>query len=80
MSFPQLIRLIKNHLLLVIFLPLLIAVFVFFLTRNEKREYTANTLIYTGLASGYTIESGQNSRIDYFTVNNAFDNLINTVK
>jgi capsular polysaccharide biosynthesis protein len=80
MSFPQLIRLIKNHLILVVFLPLLIAALVFFLTRNEKREYTANTLIYTGLLSGYTIESGQGSRIDYLTVNNDFDNLINTVK
>ncbi|MFN8345317.1 MAG: hypothetical protein U0X91_09945 [Spirosomataceae bacterium] len=80
MTLSQLTRLLKSHLLLAIAFPLLIAGTIFFLTRNEKREYNANTLIYTGLASGYTLESGQNNRIDYFTVNNAFDNLINTVK
>lgn len=60
--------------------PASLAVAVFFMTRNTKREFSANTLVYTGLASGYTLESGDNDRIDYFTVNNAFDNLINTVK
>lgn len=80
MNISQLTRLIKKHLLLVSIFPVLISTLIFFLTRNEKREYTANTLIYTGLASGYTLESGQNNRVDYFAVNNAFDNLINTVK
>jgi polysaccharide biosynthesis transport protein len=80
MNISQLTRLIKKHLLLVSIFPVLISILIFVLTRNEKREYNANTLIYTGLASGYTLESGQNNRVDYFAVNNAFDNLINTVK
>jgi capsular polysaccharide biosynthesis protein len=80
MSLIQLISLLRKNLWVIVILPVVTAVAIFFLTRNEKREYNANTLIYTGLASGYTLESGQNSRTDYFATNNAFDNLINIVK
>jgi uncharacterized protein involved in exopolysaccharide biosynthesis len=33
-------------------------------------------LLYTGLASGYSITSGSDERVDYFAVNNAFDNIL----
>lgn len=73
-------RLIKKYRWLVISLPTLTSLLIGLLTRHQPREYSANTLIYTGLASGYTLESNQNNRVDYFAVNNAFDNLINTLK
>ncbi len=80
MSLLQFISLLRKNLWIVLLLPILTASIIFFLTRNEKREYGSNTLIYTGIASGYTLESGQNSKVDYYSVNNAFDNLINLVK
>jgi len=53
---------------------------VFMLTRDMKKEYISSTLVYTGLASGYSITSGEDERVDYFAVNNAFDNLMATIK
>jgi len=49
------------------------------LTKHQAKKYTSNTTIYTGIASGYSIGSQGDSRIDYFGVNNAFDNLINII-
>lgn len=80
MSFLQLKRIIGEHKWLLLFFPLALALLVFLFTLKMKREYTSNTLIYTGLVSGYTLETGENSRIDYVAINNAFDNLINTVR
>jgi hypothetical protein len=80
LTIPQLIRQIKNHWLLIITLPSLIAGFIFFLTRNEICEYNPNAVIYTGLTSVRTLESGQNDQIDYFTINNSFDNILTIVK
>ena len=34
-------------------------------------------MVYTGLASGYSIESQGDSKVDFFGTNIAFDNLIN---
>lgn len=53
---------------------------VVYLTKNMPREYQSAAIVYTGLASGYNITETGESRIDYFAVNNAFDNLIATVK
>ncbi|GAB3177195.1 SPOR domain-containing protein [Telluribacter humicola] len=80
MSLLRFLRLILDHKWLLVLFPASLAIAVFFMTRHTKREFAANTLIYTGLASGYTLESGDEQRIDYLTVNNAFDNLINTIK
>ncbi|WP_247232480.1 SPOR domain-containing protein [Telluribacter sp. SYSU D00476] len=80
MSLLRFIRLLLDHKWLLVLFPASLAIAVFFLTRHTKREYAANSLVYTGLASGYTLESGADQRIDYFAVNNAFDNLINTIK
>jgi uncharacterized protein involved in exopolysaccharide biosynthesis len=45
------------------------------------KEYQSGTSVYTGFASGYGITSGEEAqRVDYFAVNNAFDNLLATVK
>ncbi len=76
----EFIRLILDNIKLLIFLPIMMAVIVFVLTMNEQRMYKSKSLVYTGLVSGYDIESSGKSNIDYFAVKNAFDNLINTIK
>jgi len=60
--------------------PLLCAVTVFFLTKNAKQKYSSSTSLYTGVASGYSITSTEDERLDYFAVNNAFDNLVASAK
>lgn len=79
MNLIQFIRLLQRNILFLIFVPLLLAGMVFMLTKHQAKKYSSNTTIYTGIASGYSIGSQSDSRIDYFGVNNAFDNLINII-
>ena len=80
MNLLEFIRILFRNWKLLVLFPLLTAGVVFFLTRNTKKEYVSNTQVYTGIASGYGITSGENDRVDYFAVNNAFDNLMATIK
>jgi len=70
---------LKNLKWLVIF-PLMLAGIVIYLTRNMPKEFQSSATVYTGLASGYSITDDGDEKVDYFKVNNAFDNLITTVK
>jgi uncharacterized protein involved in exopolysaccharide biosynthesis len=76
----EFIRILFRNWKVLVFLPALTALVVFILTRNTKKEYVSSTQVYTGIASGYGITSGENDRVDYFAVNNAFDNLMATIK
>lgn len=78
MNIIQLINIFKRHFLLLFFVPVFIAVIVTYLTRNPTLQYESETIIYTGIASGQTLE--QNDRFDLFGSRNAFDNLINVIK
>jgi succinoglycan biosynthesis transport protein ExoP len=81
MTFIQFLRIFSRNLKWLIFFPLLVAVLVYFLTSKMPKEYQSGTSVYTGFASGYGITSGEEvQRVDYFAVNNAFDNLLATVK
>lgn len=78
MNIIQLINIFKRHILLLMFVPIFLAVIVTYLTRNPTLEYETETTIYTGIASGQTLE--QNDRFDLFGSRMAFDNLINVIK
>lgn len=73
-------KLLKEHKWLLLFFPLTLALLVFVFTSGMRRQYTSKTVVYTGLVSGYTLENAEGSRVDYLAINNAFDNLINTVR
>jgi uncharacterized protein involved in exopolysaccharide biosynthesis len=53
---------------------------VFSLTKHSKKQYTSTTTLYTGVASGYSITTTEDQKLDYFGVNNAFDNLLASAK
>lgn len=65
-----------------IFGPLLTTLIAIYQTRNLERIYEVNTTIYTGIASGFTIESGTEgaTRIDWNSVTNGMDNIISIIK
>lgn len=73
-------RIIINKLKWLVLFPAMLALMVMYLTRNLPKEYQSSATVYTGLASGYSITDDGNEKVDYFAVNNAFDNLITTVK
>jgi succinoglycan biosynthesis transport protein ExoP len=73
------VRLFLRHLHLLIIVPVLLAGLVFYLTQDEAKSYYSTVKIYTGIASGASIEL-DNQRFDYRAANTAFDNLINIVE
>lgn len=79
MKLKDIFRILKNNWLLILIFPMLMGMFVYFLTAKSERTYTSDFMVYTGLASSYTLTSDENPRIDFFQVNNGFDNLLNTL-
>lgn len=79
MSFYQLVKLIMMNIKILLGVSIGLAMMLATLIKDGPRKYSSNTLIYTGLASGYTIESEGSTKVDYFSVNNAFDNLLKVI-
>lgn len=71
------IRLIQRHLLLLILVPLLIAAVVYFITRRGQANYYSETTIYTGIASGYSVQQTSGDLMAKMIV---YDNLMNLVR
>ena len=77
MSFIHFFRLILKNWKLLLLVPLALAASVYYFTRGQKKSYTSETVIYTGIASGYTLNG--NNKADFFMTNNAFDNLLSLI-
>ncbi len=80
MNLLYFIRLLIKNVFLIFGVAFGMAILVYFATRNQPKTYTSSTTVYTGIATGYDIESGANSRFDLFSNNAQFDNLINIIK
>jgi uncharacterized protein involved in exopolysaccharide biosynthesis len=78
MKIIELIRLILKHLIILVVVPMLLAGLVIVLTGKSRLTYTSSTVLYTGIASGSSIE--MEKTFNYFATNTAFDNLINIIK
>jgi uncharacterized protein involved in exopolysaccharide biosynthesis/LysM repeat protein len=79
MDIAQFIRVIRNNLLLLIAIPLLLGLVVFYFTRNQDNVFESEAIIYTGITTGYSIESTAQRPTDYFFTSAQFDNLINLI-
>lgn len=73
------IRLLLRHVGLLIAAPIILAVLVAHLTKDEAKVYNSKARIYTGIASGSSIELA-NTKVDFRATNTAYDNLINIIK
>jgi polysaccharide biosynthesis transport protein len=80
MNLIYFIRLLVKNAILIFSVAILMAGLVYFLSRDQPETFTSSTIIYTGIATGYDIESGANTRFDLFSNNAQFDNLINIIK
>ena len=79
--FYQIVRLLYKIRYWLLIFPAITTLIAYILTENLPRVYEVNTTIYTGVASGFTIESGlESSRVDWNSVNNGIDNLISIIK
>jgi succinoglycan biosynthesis transport protein ExoP len=77
MNLIDLIRLLRKHMVILLLTPVLLAVLVAYFTRNPKYQYSSETTVYTGIASGSSVEMDKS--FSYFANNTAFDNLINVI-
>lgn len=77
MKIIDFIRLIIRHLAILIIVPFFLALLVLVLTIRPNFEYSSQTVLYTGLATGSSIE--MDKTFNYFATNIAFDNLINII-
>lgn len=78
MKLIDFIRLVRKHLVLLTVSPLLLAGIVIMLSLNPDFKYASDTTLYTGIATGTSVEMDKS--FNYFTTNTAFDNLINIIK
>ena len=78
MTIIEFVRLILKHLVLLLVVPLLLGLMVIVLTMNPSYTFSSQTILYTGLATGSSIE--MDKKFNYQATNTAFDNLINIIK
>lgn len=80
MDLIQIIKLFKRNFLLLIAIPIIFGGVTYYFTRGQEKVYQSEAVIYTGIATGYSIESASQRSNDYFTTNAQFDNMINLLK
>ena len=78
MNITNFIRLLLRNIVLLILTPVLLVGLVTYLTKKPSYKYASETKLYTGLASGSSVE--QDKAFNYFASNTAFDNLISVIK
>ncbi len=78
MKIIDLLRLLRKHIVLLLITPILMALIVIFLTRHPSYRFSSETILYTGIASGSSVEMDKS--FSFFANNTAFDNLINVIK
>lgn len=77
MSFIHFIKLVRKNILWLIIIPAVLAFSIFYFTRKEKKIYSSESVIYTGIASGYSLSG--NNKTDFYSTSNAFDNLLSLI-
>ncbi len=77
MKLIEFIKLILKHKVAFIVIPVFVGIIAVLLTINPKLSYSSQTKLYTGLATGSSIEMDKS--FNYFATNIAFDNLITII-
>ena len=78
MNIIDALRLVRKHIVLLLFTPIILVALVVILTQKPAFKYSSETTLYTGIASGSSIEMEKS--FNFFANNTAFDNLINVIK
>lgn len=78
MEINDLFKLLRRHRVLLLVIPILMGGLVWYLTINSINKYESETTLYTGLASGSSVDVDKS--INYNESTTAFDNLISVIK
>src|SRR5690606_35637297 len=80
MSLKQIFTLLWNNKAVLILTPLLVAALVYLLTANMSKQYESSAVVFTEPKSNRGETTGGVERIDFYTSNNLFDNLMLLMK
>jgi polysaccharide biosynthesis transport protein len=75
MNLLEFFQIVRKNLFYLLFFPALLSIFVFVLIKDKPLEYKTYTLLYTGVVSGYNLNSAEGKNTDYNSITNSFDNL-----
>lgn len=76
MNIFRVIKLLVSNLQYLILIPLATGILVWFLTRNLSVHYSSEAAIFTGITSNTGIDDMENSKVDFFATQNAYNNVI----
>lgn len=80
MSLKQIFTLLWNNKAVLIVTPLLVAALVYLLTASMSKQYESSAVVFTEPKSNRGETTGGVERIDFYTSNNLFDNLMLLMK
>ncbi len=80
MTIIQFLKLLKKNIIIIFLVPIILASLVWYSTRNEVKIYSSSGKVYTGVGSGFSMESQGASRLDYFGSKMEFDNILEIFK
>ncbi|MDX2303880.1 MAG: hypothetical protein NW226_13825 [Microscillaceae bacterium] len=80
MTLLDLIRVLLSNMKLILIIPVVMAVAVHRLTKGMPDKYASETMIYTGVVSGFNLESTGMRTLDRTLVSSSFDNLMITIQ
>lgn len=75
MSFLRFLQLIQQYFLIIVAVPVFMAGLVYYLTMGEPKSYSSSSSIYTGIASGFTVDMRQGVG-DRFMIQSVFENVL----
>ena len=78
MTLLHFLNIVFKNLKALIIIPVVLAATIYYFTRSEKKVFTSESTIYTGIASGYNLSGSIKS--DFFSASNAFDNLLSLIQ
>lgn len=76
MDIYSVFNLLLRKIRLILVVPVLAGALLFFLTRNQPKEYTASGTLFTAITSSSSLEDLGKSRVDFFATKTAYNNLI----
>lgn len=77
MSFLHFLKILSKNLPWLLIIPTILAASIYYFTRHEKKVYSSESTIFTGIASGYSLNGS--SKADFYSTSNAFDNLLSLI-
>lgn len=78
--FIRLIRTILKKIIYFLIFPSLLGATVFYLTKDQKKSFSSQMTISSGISSRKSSDMGEDVRLDFYSANNAMDNIINIIK